>query len=359
MEGIKKPKLEDVARLAGVSLGSASRALSSPEAVRPATRDRVHEAAQQLGYVIQGAARALASRRSRTIGAILPTISNPIYADFVQALQRTLAERGYHLLVASHEYNLGNEVDAARGLIERGADGLVLVGGDHDPRLGRLIEAAGIPTLAAWSFDGRNGQSSVGVSDRTGAVLATRHLLALGHRRFAVLSGPTAGNERQKARVTGALEALAAHDVACPPEARIEAPFSLKAGAGLIEAIRRLDHAPTAVICCSDMLAIGLVYAASRAGIAIPREMSVTGFGDVEMAGLIDPPLTTVRVPIAEIGERSARAIVALIVGEEERIIEHVEVELLIRASTAEVTPEWHASRTHVLKREPRGEVSK
>ena len=126
-------RLADVARVAGVSLSTASRALADPRLVHPETRTRVDDAVRMLGYIAHGAARALASRRSRTIGAVVPTLDNPIFAHSTQALQRALGEAGYTLLLASHDYDAGTDFAVTRALVERGVDGLVLVGTDHSP----------------------------------------------------------------------------------------------------------------------------------------------------------------------------------------------------------------------------------
>ncbi|MCX7567976.1 substrate-binding domain-containing protein [Sulfitobacter sp. F26169L] len=334
MEKKKKPRLSDVALLAGVSIGSASKALSEPDKVRPDTLARVKDAVQRLGYIADGTARALASRRSRTVGTILPTISNPIYAAFVQALQKQLAALGYHLIVASHEYDDEVELDLARGLIERGADALVLIGSEHHPRLSHLLDSAEIPTVAAWSYSPFGAHPFVGFNDRTGGQIAVRHLLGLGHRRFAILSGPTTGNERQRARISGIIETLSAHGLECPPDCRLEMPFSISSGDAAFRAVQQMAVAPTALVCCSDLLALGFMSAAAREGLRIPDQMSVTGFGDIEIGKLVHPALTTVRVPIEEIGTKTASMVVELIANPAAGTSADVEVDLAIRAST-------------------------
>lgn len=140
------PKLIDVAHAAGVSLATASRALSAPDQVRAETRERVVEAANELGYLAHGAARALASHRTRTIGAIFPPVDNPVFASGTFALSKTLSAAGYTLLLATHDYDAKEELSAARRLMERGVDGLVLVGQDHDPMLMQLLEKQACPT---------------------------------------------------------------------------------------------------------------------------------------------------------------------------------------------------------------------
>jgi LacI family transcriptional regulator len=143
--------LLDVARVAGVSLATASRALSDPELVHVDTRKRVHDAVAKLGYVPHGAARALATKRSKTVGVVIPTLDNPIFASSIQAMQKRLAHDGYTLLLGSHEYDLGTEARVVSALVERGVDGLVLVGADHDPAVYAVLDKAGLPYELTWT----------------------------------------------------------------------------------------------------------------------------------------------------------------------------------------------------------------
>ncbi|HEX5463239.1 MAG TPA: LacI family DNA-binding transcriptional regulator, partial [Burkholderiales bacterium] len=190
------PKLVDVARLANVSTATVSRALSLPHKVRPGTLNRVHDAVKSLGYITHGAARALASRRTRTIGAVVPTLENSIFAGTTYALQKTLDEVGYTLLLACHEFDTDIELRVTRALMERGVDGLVLVGTTHEPALFQMIDSAGIPYVLTWALDDSGQHPCVGFDNRDAAIQLTNHLLDLGHRRFAMICGLTATNER-------------------------------------------------------------------------------------------------------------------------------------------------------------------
>ncbi len=163
MRRIPNPRLADVARAAGVSLATASRALSEPRMVREDTRGRVQEAVAMLGYVPHGTARALATRRTRTIGAVFPPVDNPIFAGATHALAQELAAAGYTLLLASHDYDLEAEFAATRALVERGADGMVLVGLDHRPETLAVLERAGVPYEITWSLDDSGQHHCVGL----------------------------------------------------------------------------------------------------------------------------------------------------------------------------------------------------
>ena len=330
-----KAKLDDVARVADVSLATASRAMSAPELVKPATLARVREAARLLGYVPHGAARALASRRTHTIGAVIPTLDNPIFANSTQALQRELGEHGYQLLLGSHEYDSMREVLVTRALLERGVDGLVLVGTDHSPDLYRLLTVFRIPHVLTWSLDESGHHDCVGFNNREAAARVAQYLYELGHREFAVISGLTAHNDRARDRITGVREALAARSIELAPGRVIEKPFSMESGRQALRAVLQLDPRPTAVICGNDVLAQGAMIEAHAMGLDVPRALSITGFDDMELAAQTPPGLTTVRIPAAEIGRRVARHILARIAGQNVEARTELAVELVVRGSTA------------------------
>jgi LacI family transcriptional regulator len=198
-----KSRLSDVAARAGVSLGTASRAMSMPEAVRAPTLAKVRAAAEELGYTPHLAARALASGRSQTLGLLVPTLVNPIYAAFVQAAQRTADLRGLQLLVTSDEYERKRGPEHVRRFVERGVDGVILIGADHDPGVFAALKRGGTPHVFAWSYDEARGRGSVGISNGRAVWQVVRHLTDLGHRRFAVLSGDPQYNERARSRLDG------------------------------------------------------------------------------------------------------------------------------------------------------------
>lgn len=331
----RRPRLADVARLAEVSLGSASRALSTPQAVKPQTLQRVRAAAERLGYVPDGAARALAMGCSRTIGVVLPTINNPVYSDFVHALQKRLAASGYYLLISAHEYDREQERAQIEHLLQRGVDGLILVGTEQDPAVLARLEHVGRPYLFTWSADEAQGRASIGFSNRRAMQPVVRHLLELGHRRFAVLSGDPARNERARGRLAGIHETLAAAGIELPPQRVITVPFTIEGGrAGFRQALA-LSPRPTALVCTTDLLAAGALAEARDAGMAVPRRLSVTGVDDIQFAALLSPPLTTVHVPTGEIGRRAADSLLAALQRGAAAESAEVETRLVLRSSTA------------------------
>lgn len=330
----KSARLSDVARAAGVSLATASRALADAELVHPETRSRVQEAVAMLGYVPHGAARALASRRSRTAAAVIPTLDNPVFSASTHALQLRLAEDGYTLLLASHEYDLAAEVRMVQAFIERGVDGMMLVGLDHDPEVHRLLAQAGIPYELTWALDASGFHHSLGFSNRRAAAAVAQHLLDLGHRSIAVVSGFTAFNDRARERVAGVREALEARGLELPAGLVVETSFSIASGRQALARLLASGRGFTAVACGNDILALGVLIEAAARGIAVPGALSVAGYDDIDLAAEFTPALTTVRLPVAEIGRLAAERMLARLGGKSVPRVQEVKVELVVRGST-------------------------
>ena len=328
-------KLSDVAELAQVSTATVSRALTCPGKVKPATAARIRQAVQALGYVAHGAARALASKRTHTIGAVIPTLDNAIFANTAHALQKTLDEAGYTLLIASHEFDAEVEARVTQALVERGVDGLVLLGATHHPSVLRMLDTQQIPYVLTWALDAAGRHPCVGFDNRAAAIRIAGHLLDLGHRDFAMISGITAGNERASERLEGVRQALSARGLSLAPGRVVEKPYTLSAGReGLREVLRGAPR-PTAVVCGNDVLAIGALAECHAQGITVPREISVTGFDDLEMAAVVTPALTTVHFPTAELGTYAAQHLLARLARKPFAARTELPVDLVVRASTA------------------------
>ena len=333
---VRKPaKLADVARLARVSTATVSRALTQPDKVKAATAARIRETVQALGYVAHGAARALASRRTHTIGAVIPTLDSAIFAHTTHALQKTLDDAGYTLLLASHEFDAEVEARLTRTLIERGVDGLVLLGATHHPGVLRMIDTHQIPYVLTWALDAAGRHPCVGFDNRAAAVRIASHLLDLGHREFAMISGVTGGNERAAERLDGVRQALAARGITLAPGRVVEKPYTLTAGREGLREVMRGTPRPTAVVCGNDVIAIGALAECLAQGLAVPRDISVTGFDDLEMSAVVTPPLTTVHFPTADLGTFAGRHLLARLTGKPVEQRTELPVELVVRGSTA------------------------
>ena len=196
----ERSSARDVARLAGVSTATVSRALNIPASVDPATLSRVRAAIEKLRYVPHGAARALRSRKSEMIGAVVPSFDYALYARTTSALQREADARGYALVLAAHHYDLATEVRVTQQMVQHGVDAFVFVGLDHDAALYSLLDNYGRPYVLTWGVDPSGLHPSIGFDNRAATYAMTQHLIGLGHRHFGLISAPTAGNDRSRRR---------------------------------------------------------------------------------------------------------------------------------------------------------------
>jgi LacI family transcriptional regulator len=314
LTGTKPASINDVARLARVSTATVSRALSSPERVRPQTLERVQQAINQLGYVSHGVARALASRRTYTVGGIFPSLDT-VFADTTEALQRELDRAGYMLVLACNDYDPSAELRLARNFIERGVDGMVLVGTTHEPDLMSLLRRFSVPYVLTWARDSAGKHPCVGFDNAQATALATQYLLDRGHERFGVISGIVANNDRAQARLRGIQETLIRSGITLDPSMVVEAPFSFSAGRSAFRLLFERSPSITAVVCSNDILAAGALSACRAIGLSVPGEMSVAGSGDFAIGEMVSPSLTTVRWPTVELGMRAAEQVVAQLNG--------------------------------------------
>lgn len=325
----------DVAQLAGVSTATVSRALNTPEQVDPDTRRRVLDAAAKLRYVPHGAARSLRSRRSRMVGAVVPSFDYALYARTTSALQRRLDELGYSLVLAEHHYELAAELRVAAQLAERGVDAFLFVGLDHEQGLFSLLEDYGRPYVLTWGVDPHRRHPSVGFDNRAATHLMARHLLSLGHRRIGLLSAPLDGNDRARERGEGLRQALAEAGLALDPAHVQYAPIALAAAEAGMQRILATADRPTAVLATNDVFAVGAMLACRKAGVRIPDEMSITGVDNTDLGATQTPGLTSIRTPIIEIGRAAADQLVARLEGRPCTAFESFPIDIVHRGSTA------------------------
>lgn len=329
------PTLQDVARHAQVSTATVSRCLNLPGQVRAETRARVEAAVAKLGYTPHFGARALASNRTNTIGAIIPTMENAIFARGLQALEDTLFAKGVTLLVATSHYDVVRESEQIRALLGRGVDGLVLIGQARPPETYLLLEQRRVPFVLAWVSQGSTPYRCVGFDNREAARAMAKHVLRFGHRRIAMIAGVTAWNDRASARIDGVREGLAAAGLSLDPPYLIEAPYTLEAGAAAAGTLMALPSAPTAIICGNDVLAAGAVCGLRERGWRVPDDVSVVGFDDIDLAVAVTPALTTVHVPHRRMGQVAGDLLHRIVCGKDPGDGLAIETEVVERASLA------------------------
>nr|WP_124112072.1 LacI family DNA-binding transcriptional regulator [Palleronia sp. THAF1] len=304
------PTVQDVAREANVSTATVSRCLNFPDKVGEATRKRVLQVIADIGYAPNFGARALVAKRTNTIGAIIPTMENAIFARGLQAFQEELGLNGYTLLVASSSYRPDLEEKQIRTLLARGADALLLIGFDRRPEVTEMLRERGVPHLVAWAHDPSSQTPSVGFDNRTAMADLARTVIEYGHTRIAMISAPTDGNDRARDRVSGVRDAAAGRGLDPAAIQILETPYSFENGAEAFGILMNHSPRPTAVICGNDILAIGAMSKATEMGLSVPDDVSITGFDDIEVARVVTPKLTTVHVPHREMGRLSATALI-------------------------------------------------
>lgn len=326
--------LRDVARTAGVSTATVSRAINSPDLVSADLRERIEVAIKQLGWVPDGAARALSTRRSQTIGAVFPALSIGDFAVATHAIQSELSQAGYTLLLACSEYEPELELRLVRKFIERGVDGLILVGQAHHPDLAPLLAQREMPFVNTFVYDPATHGSCVGPDNHKALMMMTDYLADLGHVRFGVIAQSTRNNDRASARLAGLRDALALRGLAVRPQHFAMGEWSVSEGRGLLRKLMQTEPRPTAVVCGNAHLAVGAVLEALSLGLRLPEELSIVGYDDIEIMSHLPVSVTTVRVPGAEIGRVAARVLVARLEGREGPSELEAQAELVIRASS-------------------------
>lgn len=303
------PGIVEVAARASVSPATVSRAFNEPDLVREPTRVRIQRAAEDLGYIRDRMAGALLNRFSGTIGLVVPTIDNAIFAELIEAFSIRLQDHDRTMLMASHGYDLGKEVSIIRSLLERRTDGVVLVGLDHEAVPLNMLEQRDVPVISVWNYRSDSAMPCVGIDNFKAGHLAASHVVNKGHRDIALLFPDTENNDRARGRKQGTLAALEEHNVQVPPRRVLNCPYDIgaaKAVAGSLLA----QHAPHAIICGNDIIAQGAMYAARAANLQIPGDISIIGIGDFRGSEHMEPPLTTIRIPARRIGAAAADLII-------------------------------------------------
>lgn len=327
--------LEDVAEAAGVSPATVSRYLNNPEIVSRSRRARVKAAIDKLNYVPHGAARSLASRRSRMIGAVFPSLESTLFGGALEALQTEIAAEGYSLVVASSGYDPQRESEHIQNLVASGVDALMLVGSARAAEVYQPIARRGIPYVLIWVAEADGGHPCIGFDNRAAAAEITGHLLDMGHRRIAVISGLTAGNDRAQARIAGIRQALEQRRLSLPDDYLVECPFGVGEGRDAFRLLMSRQPRPTAVVCGSEPLAYGAIFEGQALGLDIPGEVSVTGFDDMWLAGELTPALTTIRTPKREMGRAAGQFLLSRLAGKETAPLRPLGFDLVVRDSTA------------------------
>ncbi|HEY0506293.1 MAG TPA: LacI family DNA-binding transcriptional regulator [Lysobacter sp.] len=322
--------IKDVARVAQVSVATVSRALNGHGNVAEEVRNRVFAAAQELRYTPHAAARSLSSRRTQTLGVVLPDLHGEFFSELMRGIDQVARAQHLHLLVSSYHGNPEEQGAALRAMRGR-VDGLLVLSPfvAVPTQLGEHLEPS-LPAVLINSQAGLNGYAVLGVDNHGGAVAMVEHLVASGHRRIAFIAGPEDNFDAHE-RLRGYRDALARllpGAQAWVLQGDFDEASGHRAGRELLAAPQR----PDAVFAANDMMALGCLFAFAQAGVGVPDGIALAGFDDIPLARYVHPALTTIRVNIAELGARAAR--------------------LLIAQIAADATPEVHAIEPSVLATE-------
>ncbi len=301
--------MQDIAKAAGVSQSTVSRVLNdTPTSVPIAadTRERVQEVAKRLGYRPNPLARGLRGSRTMLLGVIVREITDPFFSMAIEALSTEALARGYNVVLGS-AHSKADEAIALKAVLEtRHCDAIVLLGDMRDePKFLEDLRASQTPIIALWHGTELEGVPTVNIDNRAGMVTAIDHLIDKGHSRIAFIGGRPLGDIRE--RRTAFYEHLEEKGIAVPEEYVQNVINDPAGGDAALRTLVALDSPPTAVVCSTDHLAIGVLHAAADLGLVVPRDLSVVGFDDIPMASFTVPALTTIHMPVAEMTALAAR----------------------------------------------------
>ena len=295
--------IKDVARLAQVSISTVSHVVNATRFVSNDARKRVEDAIRELGYVPSAVARSLKSNSTKTLGMLIPNCTNPYFAEIVRSVEDHCFGAGYTLILCNTDDEPHRQSVYLQVLSERRVDGLIIISTGNDCELRALLDGLTIPAVLLDREIQDMPCDLVESANEQGAILATQHLLALGHHRIACIAGPADLNASTQ-RIQGWRRALA--DTGRPQDSTdilLHGNFSSQSGFDAMQSLLRLPQRPTAVLVCNDLMGLGALSAAHQAGVRIPQDMSLVGFDDIELAHFASPPLTTIAQPKQRMGE--------------------------------------------------------
>ena len=301
--------MQTVARMAGVSAMTVSRALKSDASVSQETRDRVLDIVRRVGYVPDATARMFATRRSGFVAALVPSLNNSNFAETVHGMSEVFDAAGLQMLLGDTEYSLSREEDLIRALLQRRPEAIVLTGGAHSDGARKLIASADVPIVETWDLPKEPLGDVVGFSNDEAGAAMVQYLYQRGRRRIGFVGGRTSFDTRGTQRRTGFKRAARALGL---PIDRIilagKTPVSMAQGAAALEAMLTRWPDVDAIVCVSDLSAFGVLAECQRRGIDVPGRIAIAGFGDFEVARCCHPRLTTIAVDCADLGRKAAEA---------------------------------------------------
>jgi len=330
----QRPTIYDVARLAGVSTATVSRALNGTGQIAASTRATIEAAVEQLGYRPNTIARSLVTKTTQTIALLLPDITNPFYAALVNGIQQTALSHGHTMLLCTTESDAGREEHYLRVLRAKQVDGALVDGLVLPPdRIARFVED-GFPIVCLDRDIDSRSIPLVQVDNRLGGRIATEHLIDLGHTRIGHVTGAGELGISDE-RLAGYRDALSGAGLPVDFQLVEEGRFTDDGGHDAARRLLEREPGVTAIFAANDLSALGVLNAVAEAGKRVPDDVSVVGFDDLHLSAYTAPPLTTIRQPAVEIATLATEILIGLTKGREVEEMRHLlEPELVVRAST-------------------------
>lgn len=326
--------IREIAHEVGVSTATVSRAINSPDQVKKSTREKILKTIDERHYVSDARAASLASQRSQTIGVLIPTILNSIYATFTQAIQQACQTAGYTPLIGITEYSQSTEFELVTRLLERRIDGLIFTGVKRDRAIYQRVSRFGVPFITTWRSSRYKNIPSVSFSNYDAATTAMDFVIGLGHHRIALICGKTDRNDRALERRRAYVDALKRHGIRVDSSLIQERDFEFTEGQIAMERILEQDKDVTAVFSANDIQAVGAIHACREAGYDVPKDISIIGFDDHPITEHVTPQLTTIRVPAHDMGEMATKNLIDAITKQQLPDSVLLDTELIVRDST-------------------------
>jgi DNA-binding LacI/PurR family transcriptional regulator len=327
------PSIKDIARLAGVSHCTVSRALHHSPLIHPKTAERIREIARRSGYVPNAVARSLVSRSTRTVGVVVTTIADPFIGEVVEGIETTANEHGYSVILANSNAVPELEMKVVDSFSQRRVDGILVAASRVGALHGKHLAGTNVPIVLINNQHPGEFVHSVGIDNISASRELVGHLLQLGHRRIAYI-GDHSGYQSDAERFTGYRTALKAARITIDQALVVRGDGKPEEGERAAIQLLELADPPTAIFCYNDMTALGALRAAGNRGLRIPDDLAIAGFDDLFVASYTSPPLTTIRQPKQEMGRRAMSILLQLLAGEETESRILLPGELIVRGST-------------------------
>jgi LacI family gluconate utilization system Gnt-I transcriptional repressor len=328
-------KMSDIARHAGVSPMTVSRALRAPATVSEEMRRKVDAAVREFGYLPNRIAGSLSSSRSNVVGLIVPSIRNSLYASMIQAISEVLRANGLHLMIANSGHRLEDEETLVSALLAQRVCGLVLHNTTHSRRVRELVAKTGVPVIETGNLPADPLDMAVSYSNFEAARAMTLHLARLGYRKIGFVTLPLRDNDRSEERRRGYFAALTEAGLPADPGLVLESPGGFSEGADAVVRLVQAHPDLDAGFFAGDVLAVGALFECQRRGWAVPGRVAIASFDDLDLLRHAVPTVTTLRIPRQEIGRRSAELLVNRLHGAPpERVRVDVGFEIVQREST-------------------------